>query len=138
MLVDKMIKFFESRLQNKVFLAYLVCINIYLLARSLFRITVRYGFFGTMGGNLTYLNLIACFLTCLCGFFAGLLIQKKSILHASIVTVIGVVLSAFILNTELMSYVEILYALAAGVVLGGLGGCVAWGIKWWYRRVYLK
>ncbi|GKX60069.1 hypothetical protein [Leminorella grimontii] len=138
MLADKMIKFFESRLQNKVFLAYLVCINIYLLARNILYLVIRYGFFGPAGENLTYFNLIACFLTCLCGFFAGLLIQKKSIPHASIVTVIGVMLSAFTLNTELMSYREMLYALAAGVALGGLGGGVAWGIKWWYRRVYLK
>ncbi|WP_347253695.1 hypothetical protein [Leminorella grimontii] len=129
MLADKMIKFFESRLQNKVFLAYMVCINIYLLARNILYLVIRYRFFGPVGENLTYFNLMACFLTFLCGFFAGLLIQKKSILHASIVTVIGVMLSAFTLNTELMSYREMLSGLAVGVVLGGLGGCVAWGIR---------
>lgn len=122
-----------------MFLSYMVCINVYLLARNILQIVVNYVFAGPASmAWLHSVNFTAFFLTGLCGFLAGLLIQKNSVLHAAIITVLGMLFSSLILRARLMNYMDTLTILAVGVVLGGLGGCIAWGIKKGYCSIYLK
>lgn len=134
-----MVAFFGCLFFRKTIHTYIICINVYLFIRNILQIIVGY-YLETPPSNIIwiyFLNFVVYFLTFFCGFFSGLVIKNKSVLHASVITVLGVLFSILLLRVKLTDYMEILSVLGVGAALGCLGGCAAMIVRKLFR-IYRK
>lgn len=131
-----MVTFFCSLSFRKTIRTYMICINAYLFIRNILQIIVGYSLETPPSSIIWiyFLNYVVYFLTFFCGFFSGLVIKNKSVLHASVIAALGVLFSILLLRVKLTDYMGVLSVLGVGAALGCLGGCAAMIVRKLFRR----
>ncbi|KNC89018.1 hypothetical protein [Trabulsiella odontotermitis] len=130
-----MVKFL-STFSNKKYITYVSCVALYIIARVVLQLFADYKFRHSFPGWgwVYFLNTLFYTMTLLCGCIVSIMIHEKSIIHASLVTALGVAVCTFVTKTHITDYGLFFSGIAMGAVLGGGGG----GIVFLVRKLRYK
>ncbi|MFW0766983.1 hypothetical protein ACN0IV_14235 [Trabulsiella odontotermitis] len=123
---------YKKKITNSIVITYITCICLYIFTRYLLQEFTSYIFSGVFPGwAWVYLvNTIFYTVTIVCGCISGVLIQKKVVLHASLITTLGILIYTFLTTPNIINYSLFFYGIMLGAVLGTIGGCIALVVKW--------
>lgn len=123
---------YKNKITNSIIIIYITCICLYIFTRYLLQEFTTYIFSGAFPGwAWVYLvNTIFYTVTIICGCISGVLIQKKVVLHASLITTLGISIYIFLTTSKITDYSFFFYGIILGIVLGAIGGCIALVVRW--------
>lgn len=118
-------------LKNRLWFNYVICIIFFAFTRYILQIITNSIFKDPQPSvEVLYLvNIIFYVLLFLCGFLAGYLINKRTILHALLATAIAIMFTIPLMGIKLSNYTGLIYLLILGTVIGGVGGATALLVK---------
>ncbi|WP_156964176.1 hypothetical protein [Trabulsiella guamensis] len=122
----------KNKTTNSMTITYITCICIYIFTRYLLQEFTSYIFSGIFPGwYWVYLvNILFYTITIVCGCVAGMLVHKKTIRHASLITSLGISIYTFLTTPKITDYSLFFYGFILGIILGAIGGCVSLAVRW--------
>lgn len=105
-------------------LSYVICVNVYVFTKNLFKIIVWYVFRWSYSSTwlMVSFDFINYFMMFLCGFFIGFFIHRNSIIHAALATALGGAGAYLVSGISLSEYILFIKGGLAGFVIGAIGG----------------
>lgn len=110
--------------RKEIIHTYLVCINLYVFMICVIQMITRQAFLTQMPSEfwIDFLSVLPYCIVFLSGFFAGILISRNIILHASFVAVLGGGYAYFITGLRTFDWVPFGEMLMITAILGAVGG----------------